>query len=74
MASFKQKTPRCESNVRCQCLAKPVLFLDWDKMPKSAQQEFTKNGPIPCEGGGVPGPWCEECRFGKVLEPEVLYN
>lgn len=71
-STFRQKTARAESDVRCQCFAKPVLFLAWEKLPKSARDEFTNNGPIPCEGGGVPGAWCSGCRFGEVLEPEAV--
>lgn len=67
---FLQNSPRAESTVLCQCYGAPELFLAWDDMPRAVRQEFEKNGPIPCEGGGVPGPWCEDCRFGKVHEPE----
>lgn len=68
--NFTQKKPRREMNVRCQCFAKPILFIGWDNMPADAKEEFETNGPIPCEGGGLPGEWCAGCRFGKVLEPE----
>jgi|CXWL01.1.fsa_nt_gi hypothetical protein len=73
MANFKRRFPRLTTQVLCECFAKDVLFKPWDKMPKSAQEEFEKNGPIPCEGGGVPGQWCERCRFGKVREPETVF-
>jgi len=23
---------------------------------------------LPCDGGGVPGPWCERCPWGKCEE------
>lgn len=67
---YSQREPRAASMVVCHCHAQPVLFLPWDKMPKAAQQEFAINGPIPCEGGGLPGPWCADCRFGVVTSPE----
>lgn len=66
MNSFRQKLPRQTAIMIYQCFAKPVLFLPWDDMPKTAQREFKKNGPIPCEGGGMPGEWCLNCRFGAV--------
>ena len=72
MSSFRQKFPREESDVRCQCFAKSDLFLDWDDMSLAAKNEFARNGPIPCEGSGTPGIWCDGCRFGKVLKPEVI--
>lgn len=68
---FRQKAPRCTATVRCQCFAKSVLFLSWESMPEEARVEFKENGPIPCEGGGVPGEWCGDCRFGKVRAPEI---
>lgn len=52
--------------ITAECFADPVLFLDWDEMPLGARGEFEVRGPIPCEGGGVPGEWCEQCRFGNV--------
>lgn len=52
--------------VTSTCFAAPVLFISWDEMPQTAREEFNTNGPIQCEGGGVPGEWCESCRFGKV--------
>jgi hypothetical protein len=69
---FRQKKPRASSAVRCDCHAKPVLFRPWEKMPEAAKREFKINGPIPCEGGGIPGEWCAGCRFGKVYEPEAI--
>jgi hypothetical protein len=67
---FRQSKPRRQTDVRCQCFADPVLFVGWEKMPDSARNEFNQNGPIPCEGGGLPGEWCQGCRFGAVLPPE----
>lgn len=65
---FKLKQPRRVDTIliTAQCFADPVLFLPWDEMTSEARDEFDVNGPIPCEGGGVPGEWCEQCRFGNV--------
>ena len=52
--------------VTAMCHAARGLFLAWDEMEPEGRDEFNLNGPIPCEGGGVPGEWCEECRFGTV--------
>ena len=70
--SFRQRKPRRSTTVQCDCFASPILFEPWDQMPENARQEFKINGPIPCEGGGLPGQWCEGCRFGKVHEPDEL--
>ena len=68
---FLQRKPRLSATVLCECYASPILFEPWYQMPEAARQEFEINGPIPCQGGGVPGEWCAGCRFGKVHEPEV---
>ena len=70
VSKFYTAEPRRETDTRVECHAMPELFLPWDEMSKAAQNEFTKNGSIPCEGGGVPGIWCDGCRFGVVAEPE----
>lgn len=71
-SSFLTKKPRRETSVVCRCFANPVLFQPWDEMPVSAQEEFRRNGPIPCEGDGLPGLWCSACRFGTVTPPEPV--
>ena len=73
MASFKQKSPRESTNTLVECYAKPILFEPWENLSEEVKYEFMTNGPIPCEGGGVPGMWCDGCRFGKVYEPTVHY-
>lgn len=70
MPKYRMDEPRRETDTRAECYADERLFLPWDDMPKAIQNEFTKNGPIPCEGGGVPGQWCDACRFGVVHAPE----
>lgn len=67
---FLLKEPRCITDTRAYCYASPELFKSWASMSKAARKEFDKNGPIPCEGGGIPGQWCDMCRFGTVDEPE----
>lgn len=67
---FKQREPRRSTIVECHCYAKQALFKPWEQMTEAAKAEFDKNGPIPCEGGGLPGEWCAGCRFGKVGDPE----
>ena len=70
--AFFQKTPRMSADVRCVCYASPKLFVPWEQLSTAAKNEFVRNGPIPCEGGGVPGSWCGECRFGLVHAPEII--
>ncbi len=69
-SKFRLKTIRRETSSIAECYASPDLFVDWDKASKAAKNEFEVNGPIPCEGGGLPGFWCEGCRFGGLLPPE----
>lgn len=70
--SFKQKMVRLATNVQCDCYAKPSLFKPWEKLSQSAKNEFLIHGPIPCGGGGVPGIWCADCRFGKLHDPQEV--
>lgn len=72
MTSFRLEMPRAsvELSGEAHCFADPVLFLPWDEMPAEAQEEFRIASSIPCEGGGVPGSWCANCRFGTVNEYE----
>ncbi len=67
---FKQRQPRQTALVTCHCHAKPALFGHWDSLTEAARTEFAINGPIPCEGLGRVGQWCEGCRFGVVEDPE----
>ena len=30
--------------------------------------EIESHFPLPCDGGGVPGHWCERCHWGKYDE------
>lgn len=69
---FLLSKPRLSTNVRCDCHADAELFLPWEKLSTAAKREFSKNGPIPCEGGGMPGEWCVGCRFGVIFSPETI--
>lgn len=66
MSKRKKSVCRCSSTTRAYCYADEQLFLPWEEMNEKSRLEFTLNGPIPCEGGGVPGFWCEACRFGHI--------
>jgi hypothetical protein len=65
---MRQYKVRRESDVTFQCFGKPELFGTYEQMTEAAKEEFRKNGPIPCEGGGRPGFWCVDCRFAEVVE------
>jgi len=67
---FRLSTIRRKAELEAQCFADPELFKPWDQMTAAAKSEFDKNGPIPCEGGGVPGEWCNGCRFGCLITLE----
>ena len=69
---YRQTRPRSIAMLTVECFAAPALFKPWEKMTAGQQNEFAANGPIPCEGGGLPGEWCAGCRFGKISEPELL--
>lgn len=71
---FIRPTPRSTCNQDFHCYAANELFLPWDQLSQRAKDEFDNNGPIPCEGGGVPGPWCDNCRFGSIGEPDVEFH
>jgi hypothetical protein len=64
---FREKNPRKRTFSLFVCFGAPELF-EADMAPE-VSREFRANGPIPCQGGGHPGPWCSDCRFGEVTEP-----
>lgn len=68
---FRNDSPRAIATLEIPCMADPMLFRRWEDMPPKARKEFEKNGPIPCEGGGVPGEWCLGCRFVGEVSREV---
>jgi hypothetical protein len=65
-------THRSTALWRFRCYADPRYFLPWDEVPDVLKDELEANGELPCEGGGMPGWWCEECRFGKGEELTVI--
>jgi hypothetical protein len=67
------KRPRAWAVVLFECHARDSLFGPWEDMTAADRNEFIENGPIPCEGGGVPGSWCENCRFGaaSILDSDL---
>lgn len=69
-SKFLRKDARSVTELSCLCYADPQLFVPAEKLSKAALAEFRVNGPIPCEGGGVPGEWCGNCRFGKIMREE----
>lgn len=52
--------------VTAACCADPRLAVPWEAMGEAEQDEFAQHGPIPCDGGFMPGEWCGGCRFGHV--------
>ena len=71
MSDYRKTTKRATAEIVADCFADPRLFVGWDKMTDAERNEFTVNGPIPCEGGGIPGTWCDGCRFGEVVNVDV---
>lgn len=71
----KSKEPTGWAQWIFYCHAPLVLKKPWEQLKPSAKAEFTKNGPIPCEGGFAPGEWCEQCRFGgKGVQEDAEIN
>ena len=52
------------------CFIDPALVKPWEAYTEAERDEFEAHGPIPCEGGFLPGLWCEDCRFGKCSPME----
>jgi hypothetical protein len=65
-------THRSTALYRFRCHAEPGYFLPWAEVPEALQDELDVNGGLPCEGGGVPGLWCQDCRFGSSEELTVI--
>jgi len=74
MINYRRTELRAECKVHCLCYADPQLFLPWENLTPAVKREFQVNGPLPCEGGGVPGEWCGECRFGSVQSIDGSYE
>ena len=51
----------------CRCFAPESMFDKWQDIPQEVRDLIPDNG-LPCDGGGRPGPWCRDCKFGKVEE------
>jgi hypothetical protein len=64
------KIPTGHAEYVFYCHAPLELKEPWDKLIAVAKREFSKHGPIPCQRGFKPGPWCEQCRFGKSVEQD----
>lgn len=64
---FRQDMPRASQEFVAHCYAVDLIFDDEALWPDALFQDMTEHNGIPCEGSGVPGLWCEDCRFG-VLE------
>lgn len=67
-SKFRQKKP-IEMEITLQCFADPRMFLrDFAAMPKDMQDAFSNGLSIPCEGSGIVGPWCTQCKFGDYRD------
>lgn len=65
---FRTKEPREERGFSAACYADKRMFVkEFTDMPKPMQEIFNVIS-LPCEGGGVPGWWCEQCVFGEIEE------
>lgn len=58
---YRKRTVRATAEITIECYADPVLFEP--ELTANLINYFRLNGPIPCEGSGVPGIHCHGCRF-----------
>jgi len=66
-------TYRGTAIVRYRCYADPRYFLAWDDVPEVLKDELDAHDELPCWGSlGVPGWWCQACRFGATEELAVI--
>lgn len=64
MIRFKLDTPRTFANTVVECYGSPELF---EQNPsREVEDACMQDGPIPCEGSGVLGLYCQDCRFGLI--------
>ena len=44
----------------------------WEDIPERWQRIIKKMGGLPCDGGGIPGPWCikGDCLFFQMRESD----
>ena len=65
---YRTATPRMTQiyTLTASCFADPRLAMAWEAMGEAERDEFEQHGPIPCDGGFMPGEWCGDCRFGHV--------
>lgn len=72
MSKYRNNNARAKATLVAECYADPCLFRA--DLTRDEMNEFVVNGPIPCEGGGVPGEWCDGCRFGQleVIDIELM--
>jgi hypothetical protein len=58
---------RATITYECQCTCPPAMFRKWEDIPQDVRDMIPANG-LPCDGGGTPGEWCKDCKWGKVEE------
>ena len=64
-----QDQPRATAEWRYSCYADDRYFVPaYADVPAHLKDELAMNGGLPCDAGGVPGPWCRHCRFGDQQE------
>ena len=62
-----QDQPRDTAEWLYICYADEHYFVpSYDDVPVDLKNELETNGGLPCDGGGVPGPWCRHSRFGDA--------
>jgi hypothetical protein len=63
---MNDRTCRRWSDIRIFCEA-PEEIIGQDIAPEILDR-YTYSFPLPCEGGGEPGQWCDSCYWSGVEE------
>ncbi len=68
LPSFFRDAPREVTHWVYACHADPGFFGDERTMSEAHRMDLQTHNGLPCDGSGIPGPWCVDCRFGKDAE------
>ena len=68
MRALRTEAYRAFTHWVFECHADPGFFGDERTLTAAHHADLAAHNGLPCDGGGVPGPWCEHCRFGHDEE------
>ena len=47
-----------------------VFAPTWEEIPEQFREMIDEMNGLRCDGGGVPGPWCEPCCWAQLEDME----